>query len=275
MNIQHIIIFLLLTVFSFSCRPTRNISRVVHTKDSTQTACFKSDSLHIVDSAKILANILNQINHNIIDFKTFSAKIKIHYASNIEKNSDFTAFVRIQKDSIIWLSLTGALGIEGFRILITPNGLRIMDKLHKTIQNLPLTHLQEITRLPLDFNTLQNLIVGNPIFTDSKITSCIDYNSQTIIGMKGADFKQTISLDKPDNRIIQSKLDELNKESSSITCNISTTTFERKNNQWFAVNRNITILGKTQTDIILDTKSFNINESLSFPFNIPKSYSKK
>lgn len=270
----YILIILLLSLPNFFCRPTRNISRVIHKKDSIQTTCFASDSLKSSDNTKLSAQIFNQINHNITNFKTFSAKIKIHYGSRTEKDADFTAFVRIQKDSIVWLSLTGTLGIEGFRLLVTPDKVQIMDKLHKTIQNLPFSHLQEITKLPLDFKTLQNLIVGNPTFANAAIISCTEYNNHILVSMADEYFKQTITMDKPDNRIVQTKMDDL-KHQNNLTCNISVAAFEMKNNQWFPTERNVTIVSKTQTDITLNTKSFSINETLTFPFNIPKNYAKK
>ena len=270
----YIVILLLLSLTHFFCRPTRNISRVVHKNDTAQTTCFNADSTQSLDSLKVIDGILKQIDRNYINFKTFTAKMKIHYATTTEKDVDFTAFIRIQKDSIIWISLTGMLGIEGFRIWVTPTSMQIMDKLHKTIQTLPISNLQTITHLPLDFKTLQNVLVGNPIFIDPNITLCTEYNNHTLISMEGVYFKHTITVDKPENRIIQSKLDDV-KEGSSVTCNISTIEFEMKNNHWFPTERNITILGKTQTDIVFNTKSFSMDEVLTFPFNVPKSYTNK
>ncbi len=273
MRIQ-IIIVLLLSLAHFFCRPTRNISRVVHKNDTAQTTCFNARSKQSLDSLKVIDDILKQIDRNCINFKTFTAKMRIHYTSVIEKDVDFTAFIRIQKDSIIWISLTGKLGIEGFRILVTPAGIQIMDKLHKTIQTLPISNLQYITNLPLDFKALQNILVGNPIFINTNVTLCTEYNSHILISMVGTDFKHTITISKPENRIIQSKLSDV-QDGNNVTCNISTIEFEMKNNYWFPTERNITILGKTQTDIALNTKSFSIDEVLTFPFNIPKSYTNK
>ena len=89
----------------------------------------------------------------------------------------------------------------------------------KTIQNLPFSHLQEITKLPLDFKTLQNLIVGNPTLANAAIISCTEYNNHILVSMTDEYFKQTITMDKPDNRIIQTKMDDLKHQNNLMNKN--------------------------------------------------------
>jgi len=37
----------------------------------------------------------------------------------------------MQKDSIIWVSLTGLLGIEGYRMIVNKDSVKLMNKLKK------------------------------------------------------------------------------------------------------------------------------------------------
>ena len=47
---------------------------------------------------------------------------------------------------------------------------------------------------------------------------------------------------------------------------------ETKKGPDFSTKRRITITEKTKLDIKLDFKSYSFNETLSFPFSVPKNY---
>jgi Domain of unknown function (DUF4292) len=40
----------------------------------------------------------------------------------------------------------------------------------------------------------------------------------------------------------------------------------------FSTKRNITVSEKKKLDIVLDYRQYGFNETLSFPFNVPKNY---
>jgi len=80
-------------------------------------------------------------------------------------------FVRMYKDSLIWLSVNGALGIEGMRVLIDKDSVRMLNKLDKEYQVRSFNYLQEIASLPFDLASIQDLIIGNPVFLDTNFVS--------------------------------------------------------------------------------------------------------
>jgi hypothetical protein len=47
----------------------------------------------------------------------------------------------MKKDSLIWISVNGALGIEGMRVLIDKDSVRILNKLDKEYQVRSLEYL--------------------------------------------------------------------------------------------------------------------------------------
>ena len=55
------------------------------------------------------------------------------------------------------------LGIEAFRAIITPDSVKVLNKLDKVYQLRSVGYLQEMSHLPFDFNTLQSIVLGNPI----------------------------------------------------------------------------------------------------------------
>ncbi len=94
-----IFLFLVL-LFHQGCRPARKVTTVaVRTDTIVRTVVV---DVPVVDSAKIMAETIARIAGNRIAYKTFAAKIKVGYKDSKDKNLDFNAFIRMQKDSVIW-----------------------------------------------------------------------------------------------------------------------------------------------------------------------------
>ena len=86
----------------------------------------------------------------------------------IKREKEAKQFViKMKKDSVIWISITGPLNIEGARILVTPDSVKIINKLEGTLQLSSIAHLQQITKLPLTFNDFQSILLGKPILNNS------------------------------------------------------------------------------------------------------------
>ena len=62
-------------------------------------------------------------------------------------------------------------GIEGLRALITRDSVKILDKQNKLYTARSIGYLQEVSALPVNLSTLQDLIIGNAVFVDSNIIS--------------------------------------------------------------------------------------------------------
>jgi hypothetical protein len=114
-----------------SCRSTRKLSEALVRKDTTAVVVINPTEN---DSAKMVHETMEKIQANHIDFRTFSAKVHVDYADSKDRKYDFNTFLRIRKDSVIWVSIIAALGIEAFRVMITPDSIRIQDKLNHTIE---------------------------------------------------------------------------------------------------------------------------------------------
>src|SRR5215831_13568722 len=119
---KKVVYIVVLTLTIASCRPVKKVQHIeqaISKKDTSERVTEKQ----VVDSFSIVKNIISNLNKNRIDFTTFTAKVKVDYEGK-ENNDQATAYVRIQKDSIIWISITGALGIEGIRAYITKDSVK-------------------------------------------------------------------------------------------------------------------------------------------------------
>ncbi len=258
--------FFVLLIVLYSCGTAKKVEKI-------ETAISKKDTTALVvvdraDSAEIVRNLLGKIKSNAVSFNTFSAKIRLDYQDK-DGGDQATAFVRMQKDSLIWISLTGALGIEGFRVLVTTDSVVVWNKLKKTVQYRTIEYLSALTDIPFNFYTLQNFIVGNPVFLDSNVISYRTKEKETQLLTASAFFKHLLTLENENYLIVHSKLDD-NDPARNRTMGIALSDYEWTPNGWFAKQRNVTLAENNRLDINLNFKQFVFDSPLSFPFNLPK-----
>jgi hypothetical protein len=226
------------------------------------------------DSARLINEALEKIGKNRIIFNTFSAKIKIDYKDSKDRNYDFNAFVRIKKDSIMWVSVIAALGIEAFRVLITPDSVMIQDKLNKTIQYQSVSYLQELTQLPFDFSTLQDLIIGNPVYLTGDVKTYKEDGNLITMSTLGTLFKHLMTFEKNQFNLMFSKLDDVDLARSR-SANLAYDKYE-PNGQWqFATVRRITLAEKSRLDVDMEFKQVEFEKAQNYPFTIPRNYKLK
>lgn len=268
-NMRILLVFFMLGTLAMSCRSTRKITQVV-TKDSTAILVPPTAD----DSVRLVEETFAQIKRNNIDFNTFSAKVKVDYRDSKERKYDFNTFMRIRKDSTIWVSIIAALGIEAFRVVITPDSIKILDKLEKTYDMKPLSYLQEITKLPFDFKTLQDIIIGNPVYTEGDVTSIKQSDEMITMSLAGDFFKHLMTFRKSDYILLTSKLDDIDK-SKNRTANLAYEDHSSDGTIRFSNRRKINIAEKTNLDVDLEFKQVEFNKQLSYPFSIPRNYKMK
>src|SRR6266513_1723375 len=147
MSMNRILILLAGIVSLFtSCRSTKNIQTAIAKKDTTATIITPDHSHE--DSIAFIKNVYNGIQSNHINFTTFSAnKIDVDYEDGDGKKYNVTAHVRMYKDSVIWISITAILGIEGLRAYITKDSVHLLNKQDKTYSVRVVSYLQDVIAL--------------------------------------------------------------------------------------------------------------------------------
>ncbi len=253
-----------------SCRSTKSIQNAMSKKDSVAILVPPVEDSRS-DSLKFMELLYQGIEKNKISYTSFSGKVKVTFEGSDGKKNDFNAFIRLQKDSVLWISINALLGIEAFRIMITPDSVKVLNKLDKKVQLRSVSFLKEITQLPFTFLELQDLIIGNPIYFDTVIVSYRKDAGRISVLSIGSLFKHLLSLDPEGFQILHSKLDDVN-EIRARTADISYSDYETVNDQAFSTFRKITVSEKSKLDIEMKYKQFNFNIPLNFPFNIPKNY---
>ena len=250
-----------------SCRSTRPIRNAISKRDTGQTGVTAAKT----DSALYIQQVSQQLAANRIDFQTFTSKVAVDYRGSGGKNYNVNANIRMRKDSAIWISVNAVLGIEAIRALITKDSVKLIDKLNKTYTARSVDYLQEVSALPLNLATLQDLIVGNPVFLDSNVVSYSQAAGTISLLMIGELFKNLITIAESDKTVQHIKLDDVN-AARNRTADLSYSDYEAKNGVPFSTKRTITVSEKKKLDIRLDFKQYDFNEPVSFPFSVPKNF---
>lgn len=265
--------FIVLGMQISSCRSTRKIQTAI-TKKDTAIVIVVPEVDRKADSTKYIQQVFQSIQANrITNFKAITAKVKVDYKGADGKKLDFTASVRLQKDSAIWISITSILG-EALRAMVTKDSVKVLYKMDKTVQLRSIEYIQEVTKIPFSFKELQDLLIGNPIYLDSNIVSYKNEERALSLMSVGSLFKHFLTVNRTDFAPLHSKLDDVDVNRAR-TCDITYGDYEMKNGINFARYRKIVASEKSKLEIELQFKQFDFNEQLSFPFPIPKNYKRQ
>jgi hypothetical protein len=91
-------------------------------------------------------------------YTTFSGRMDLEIEDQNGRSSA-VAFVRMHRDSLIWLSFRKA-GIEGARLLISRDSLHILDRNEKAYYPLSFAYLDSLFQLGMGLEALQDFFAG-------------------------------------------------------------------------------------------------------------------
>lgn len=230
--------------------------------------------------------LIEQLNKNAAVFETFSAKADFTVLQK-DKKTSFKANIRIKKDSIIWISISPALGIEMARVLITQDTVKVINRLQKEYFIGDYNYLNKRFNVELNFQDVQALLLGSSVGfeTDERLKFGIDNDRYYLGNMKKRRAKKADS--KPEK--VERKKDEvlslwLDKDHYFIRkFLISDLSADRFllgnyddfieiNDQRIPQKLSFTVNGRSAADIKIDYSRVSLNESLSFSFKISSKY---
>jgi hypothetical protein len=265
-----LIAFCIITVL-FSCHSTKKtINNAIAPRDTMNV----SGTTGSADSIIFANNTKANLSKNYIDFKTFSSKIKVDIEDAKGKKPDITAVVRIIKDSAIWMSLSASiLNIEIFRVLITKDQVVLLNKQEKLVQYRTIDYLQDVTDIPFDFKTLQELLIGNPVFFDTSNAVFRKTENFVLASSVGTEFKNLLTLTLANNLLSHSKLDDVDVLRNR-TADLTYGEYENIGGVEFSTYRQLVASEKNKLDIRMKFKQVEFNKELSVSFTVPKNYKK-
>ncbi len=270
--VQQKYLFGFLLLLATSCATFKKVQIIQDalSKSDTTKSEFVAE-IKKVDSMAIVKNIVSKIAFAKLDYKTMNAKIKVEYES--AKNADsYIANVSMIKDSQIYITIRGAMGVIGIKAFIKKDSVVLLYPLNKSksVERKPISYLQEVVKIPFTFSTLQDLILGNPIFMDStSIVSYKSYNDKFQVSLMGRLFKNLVILNNDNSKVLHLKLDDVDVNQHR-TCDISFSDHVNVGKYQFPLDRSISIVAQQKLDIHMEIKEFTFNEPVKYTFAIPK-----
>jgi hypothetical protein len=266
-----VVVLLLLGTFFTSCRSTKKIQTALVKKDTIQANILSDLERARLDSIAFIKEQYAQLQSKRIQYTTFNAKLDVDYEDGTGQQLNLNAQLRMYKDSLIWASITAILGIEGLRAYITKDSVKILDKQNKVYIARSVAYLTEVTALPLDLTSLQDLLIGNPVFLDTTLHTYSKGNGTISLQGVNSFFRLLFTITEQEKVLLSTKLDDL-ELTRNRTSFLVYAEYDNRTGINFSQRRNIAVSEKKKLNVELRFKQYAINETLSFPFSIPKNY---
>lgn len=233
-------------------------------KDSTKIEISQTN-IAIKDST--IRNVLNAIYANELKFNTLYSKIKTK-ATIEDKTQSFTTQLRWHKNKKMWMSMT-IIGIEGARVLINKDSIKIIDRLNSRNILKPISYIQSKAYINLTFNDIEKLFLAQPILLNTNKLELVQNLTENILKSNDDRFVTIIKTDKQNrlkNIFVTDKL-------KNQTLNSDYSDYILLNWKYFPKNRKIRIEnGGKVFEMSLEFGDIDLSKELSFPFEINPKY---
>ena len=222
---------------------------------------------------QLLMAALAPLLQNEIVYNTFSGKAKMEYASKDGKK-EFTAFIRIRKDSAIWINVTAAAGMVSVaRIYITPDSLFLLNHLQKEAYKMAVADAGKLLPIPVSFSLVQNLFIGNLLQKGGTMKDATDFGGTWTVDVADAGMRQQIGFNKADSTI---RTVQMRSDDDAVQGMMQYGAYENTNGRKFSGERvlNITNAGE-QHYLEMSFNKADFDLPIETPFSIPKNYQLK
>ena len=217
------------------------------------------------------------LNIQQLDFDYLSIKSKIELKEE-NKTTEATAVIRIKKDSIIWFNLSGALGVQGMRGIITQDTVYVINRVEKQYSVFSFEGISEEFNFPIDYALVQSMVVGNMPRPEFKKQNVNHKNDQFIIKQNINNIHIENFIDDSNMKLVEIQVTE--KETDN-ALKLLYKDFREINKQAFPFSAFVSLIhnnefGQLETQMNIEhTRVETPDKPLKFPFSIPDRYERK
>jgi hypothetical protein len=261
-----------LLVLASSCRAKKTITKapVNVTTNIVEAGISSPDSLS------------RAMQNADVPIQWFGSKVSVNSDINNQTNS-FSANLRIQKDSAIWISISPALGIEVARALITPDSLKFINRINGTYFKGDYKYLNELLQIEVNFKMIQAILLGNTYlhYSIEQYISDRENTELVLSTLKKRRIRREIDVEIPQiltqeiwfsslqNKIVRMEMQDY-RPIRKFTVNYLQ--FEKVDDLNMPNKLIISAQADKQVKIDLEYSRMTINKELNLPFNIPEDY---
>lgn len=222
-----------------------------------------------------LTSQLVELWNREIAYTTFTGKAKMHYEGMGMKH-DFTANIRMAKDSVIWVHVSAGMGLVNVaRILITPDSFQLVNYLDKSVMLKDIKDINSVMPAPVDFSILQNLISGEVLIKKGEAKAANKIDEMLYLTMLYENLQQRAVFSEADKTLRVLSMMSLDDE-HGMTGFMKYDGYTMVDGINFAASRVVNVGYDGKPNLLeMNFTSASFNQSQSYPFSIPDSYTKK
>lgn len=217
--------------------------------------------------------LIREVENNNFEFDDFEAKFDMKVKG--ENKLGLKGQLRMQNDSLIWISVSLKVGIEMGRIMISEDSLKFINRSSKTYMAESLEYLNEILPIEASIKFLQDILIGNSsqIKRNDNYKVAIENNSYKLFSNENSVLtkdiwvtpktfkinKYVIRLFEDDNNEIQLRYDN----------------FQEINGKFLPTKIIFELNSGEAINVEIEYSEIKVGEKPSFPFNISKKYERR
>ncbi|HET9503425.1 MAG TPA: DUF4292 domain-containing protein [Hymenobacter sp.] len=216
------------------------------------------------------------VKATITDFQYLSGKGKVHFThGSTDQTANFN--LRVRRDSAIWLS-GSLIGIEGVRALLTPDSVRVVNRLQKSYFAGDYAYLSQLLGVPVSYQQMQAILLGDyqpapkgavPVVKAEGDNQNVTYPQAPLV------IEQLVST--ATGRLQQLKVSE---SAAQRSLTVGYSDFQKPSGTELPFAFTTSVVGQ-QASAGTTTATLNFQKvevgagNLDFPFSIPKGYKKE
>jgi hypothetical protein len=229
--------------------------------------------------------LINKLKEHELKYEWFTAKFSAEYENKGQSNS-FDGQIRIRKDSLIWLSFSPVLGIEVFRMMISQDSVKFIDRMNGTYFTGDYNYVNNFLHSNIDYDILQSFLIGNDlsVYENSTFRASIDNNDYKLSTAERMKLKkfirnsqeklrvliQNIWIDPLTFKINKANVKEIQKPNMKLEASYSE--FKEIDHQLFPKVMSFDITAENDILVSVSFSRINFNVQQAFPFRIPSSF---
>ncbi len=217
-------------------------------------------------SSSVIENYLK----NTTNFSTVNIKSNVQYADD-KQTQNVTAEIKIKKDEQILISIR-FIGITMAKALITPTSVSYYEKINGSYFEGDFSALSQWLGTDLDFNKIQNMLIGRAIdeLKNGKYTESLVDQTYRLEDASGSTTKKSFFLDA-DKFFVKKQEIIQTAEERMIQVTYANEVFYKEATMPMSVIIN-TFQKNNKSEINLEYNTVTFNEELSFPYSVPNGY---
>ena len=226
---------------------------------------------NVANKEKTLSSesIIQNHYNNKYEFSTLYIRSSAKYKDE-NQSQNVSAEIKIKKDEKILVSIR-FLGITMAKALITPNQVKYYEKINGTYFEGDYQSLSQWLGTDLDFNKIQNMLLGQPI-DDLTKGSYVTSSADKLYKLNKEEDQTEKSFFFDTEKYLLKKQEVIQAEKQRMFA-VNYANFQDFTSAFLPSNLLINATQKKEeTEISIDYNAITFNEELSFPYSVPSGY---